>query len=318
MNSKRQMVRDGMIAGVLGATTVALWFLLCDFSRGTPLETPALLATTLFHGGAARGSLFVLAAQYTVIHFVAFIVFGTGAAVMLEAAERELSLLAALLILLAVFEGSFVVLVMFLGPQLKPALSWWSVLVGNLLATVAMVGYFFARHPQLGERLFGPWVGVVGEGAAAGAIGGAAVVLWFLLCDLGGPNPFRTPAMLGQVILEGSPNPAAAVVSGPLVMGYTVLHFAVFIAFGVVAACLAAGADDEPLLLLGFILLFCCFEGFFMGFAALLSYALLQQLGWYSIAAGNLLAALAMLVFFYWRHRVLHLRLTTHLPWSRA
>jgi hypothetical protein len=149
-------------------------------------------------------------------------------------------------------------------------------------------------------------------------IGGAAVVLWFLLCDLGRPNPFRTPAMLGEVILEGVPNPDAAVVSGPLVMGYTVLHFAVFIVFGVVAACLAAGAGDEPLLLLGFILLFCCFEGFFLGFAALLSYALLQRLGWYLIVAGNLLAAVAMLGFFYWRHRVLHLRLISRQPWSRA
>jgi hypothetical protein len=308
INSKAQIIRDGAVAGVLGAATVAAWFLLFDFSRGSPFETPAVLAAVLFHGGSAQGHILPLAAEYTVVHLSAFIVFGVGAAILLEAAERNRSLFASLLIMLAVFEGLFVALVMLLGPQLQGAVSWWSVLVGNLLATAVMVGYFFARHPRLGDQLFGPWMGVLAEGAAAGVIGGAVVVLWFLLHDLGsGSNPFRTPALLGGVILEGVRKPAAVAVS-PLVMGYTVLHFAVFIAFGVVAACLAA-SQDEPLLWAGFLLLFCGFQVFFVGFASLLSGALLEQLGWVAIVAGNLLSAAAMLGFFYLRRRALHLRL---------
>ena len=309
MNSKGQIIRDGAVAGVLGAATVAVWFLLFDFSRGSLFETPAVLAAVLFHGGIARAHILPLAAEYTVVHFTAFIVFGLGSAILLEAAERNRSLLASLLILLAVFEGLFVALVMLLGPQLQGAVSWWSVLVGNLLATAVMVGYFFARHPRLGDHLFGPWVGVLAEGAVAGVIGGAVVVMWFLLHDLGsGSNPFRTPALLGGVILEGAGNPVAVAVSGHLVMGYTVLHFAVFIGFGVVAACLAA-SQDEPLLWTAFLLLFCCFQVFFVGFASLLSYALLEQLGWDTIVVGNLLSAAAMLGFFYFRRRELHLRL---------
>ena len=306
MNSKVQVIRDGAVGGALGAATVALWFLLFDFSRGSPLETPALLAAVLFHGGSARTAIVPLAAQYTIVHLAAFVAFGVGSAILLEAAERNRSLLPSLLMVLAAFEGLFVALVALLGPEFQGALSWWSVLVGNLLATPVMVGYFFARHPTLGGHFFGPWVGVLAEGAAAGVIGGAVVVMWFLLHDLGsGSNPFRTPAMLGGVLLEGTRNSAAAAaVSGPLVMAYTVLHFAVFIAFGALAACFAA-SQDEPLLWTIFLLLFCCFQAFFVAFASLLNYALLEQLGWWTIVAGNLASAAAMLGFFSLRRRAL-------------
>ena len=307
MNSKGQIVRDGAIAGVLGAATVSLWFLLFDFSRGRLFETPALLAAVLFHGTVRMPTL-PLVAEYTIVHVFAFVGFGVVSAVLLEAAERNRALLPSLLILLAAFEGLFVSLVALLGPEFQGTLSWWSVLVGNLLATAVMVGYFFARHPQLGEHLFGPWVGVLAEGAAAGAIGGTVVVMWFLFYDLGsGSNPFRTPAMLGGVILEGVRNPGVTGAGSPLVMGYTVLHFAVFVAFGVVTASLAASLD-EPLLWVSFLLVFCLFEAFFVGFASVLSDALLHHLGWGTIVAGNLLSAAGMLGFFYWRRRALHQR----------
>ena len=56
VDSKGQIIRDGAVA-VLGAATVAVWFLLFDFSRGSPLETPAVLAAVLFHGGIARAHI---------------------------------------------------------------------------------------------------------------------------------------------------------------------------------------------------------------------------------------------------------------------
>jgi hypothetical protein len=140
-----------------------------------------------------------------------------------------------------------------------------------------MVAFFFGRHLQLGEHLVGPWVRVLAEAAAAGTIGGTLVVLWFLFYDLGsGSNPFRTPAMFGGVILEGARNPGAVAASSPSVMSYTVLHFAVFVAFGVVVASLAASLD-EPLLWLSFLLVSCLFQAFFVGFASVLSDALLNQ-----------------------------------------
>jgi len=60
-----------------------------------------------------------------------------------------------------------------------------------------------------------------------------------------------------------------------------------------------------------FLLLFCCFQAFFVAFASLLNYALLEQVGWLTIVAGNLASASAMLGFFYLRRRVLQQKVST-------
>jgi hypothetical protein len=308
---RHNVIVDGALAGLLGAVTVALWFLIVDISRGRPLETPALLAAALLHGQTiVTGVHLQLVIEYTVLHFAAFVLFGVAAAVLIEAAERESSLIISLLIFLFAFEVLFMGLTIFLGPMVSAALSWWSVLAGNLLATAVMLGYFFLlRHPVLLRHLLGPWVNILFEGIAAGLIGGTAVAIWFLLCDMGTDTPFRTPALLGGVLLQGIYDPAAIHVSAPLVLGYTVLHYAAFILFGIAASCLVAASEREPILLLGFLILFACFEVFFLGFAAMLSHSLLDQIGWSTIVAGNMLAAVAMIGFFFLRHRKLHIRL---------
>ena len=51
-----QFYQEGMIAGALGALTIALWFLLVDTVAGRPLWTPTVLGTALFRGGAGLGT----------------------------------------------------------------------------------------------------------------------------------------------------------------------------------------------------------------------------------------------------------------------
>jgi|SRR5579862_251793 len=312
MNSKAQVVRDGAVAGALGAISVAIWFLIFDVSAGTPLETPALLALAMFHRYGAHPTIITAAAEYTILHVTAFVAFGIGASIVVEAAERNRALLSPLIMITAIFEVAFIAVVMLLGHTMPVTLSWWSVMVGNLLATAAMVGYFFERHPALARALFGPWIVVWAEGASAGMIGAAVVIIWFVLHDLGrGANPFRTPAMLAGALLEGANNPAAAVVSSPLVLGYTVVHFAVFIAFGVIASSLVAMLDDSPALWTALLLQICVFQAFFVGFAPLLSDVLDGQLSSGAIAIGNLLSSSTLLGFIYARRAALHARLVS-------
>jgi hypothetical protein len=45
------------------------------------------------------------------------------------------------------------------------AMLWWKVIIGNLMATSAMLSYFFWRQPELAENLLGSWMGVMREGA---------------------------------------------------------------------------------------------------------------------------------------------------------
>jgi len=315
MTRKRQIIIDGIIAGLLGAAAVALWFLVFDASRGRAFETPALLAAVLLHGASGADVPVItwsLVAQYSVLHVIAFALFGIAAAALIAAAEREAGLVIALVIFFAGFEVFFIALVMFHGPALMANLSWWSILVANLLASGAMLAHFFFGHQALGRALLGPWTSVVREGVVGGIIGGATVAVWFVLYDTATDRPLYTPALLGAAMLKGLRDPATLHISTAVVLGYTVLHAAAFVLFGILAAVLLALAEREPMLLLGVFVLFTCFEVFFFSLVMLVDQALLASLGWWTIFVANIIAAIAMLAYFLPRHRELGGRLLEH------
>jgi hypothetical protein len=45
--------REGIVAGILGAATIALWFLILDIFSARPFYTPSLLGSAIFHRGIA-------------------------------------------------------------------------------------------------------------------------------------------------------------------------------------------------------------------------------------------------------------------------
>ncbi|HXW83473.1 MAG TPA: hypothetical protein VEJ86_03645 [Candidatus Binataceae bacterium] len=312
MKSRTRIIIDGAIAGVIGGAVVALWFLVFDLTRGRPLETPALLAGTILHGlrdPHPHHSLLRLAAEYSMLHFAAFILVGIAAAILLEAAENEPPFLFSALIFFGAFEVFFIAVVLFLGPAVMAALTWWGIIIGNLLATGAMLGFFFSRHPTLARNLFGTWLKIAREGVLAGVVGGAVVAAWFLAYHLASGDIFRTPEMLGAMIFTGGAVPTSGPVSASLVIGYTVLHFVAFIGFGVAIAVMLAASEWEPLLTLAVFVLFAIFEVFFVGFVTLLDTSVVQVLGWWKIVAGNILALAAMTAYFMSGHRGLRLKL---------
>src|SRR3989442_1625459 len=79
-----------------------------------------------------------------------------------------------------IFEVFFLALEGALGQSVFGALVSWSVLIGNFLAAVAMLGYFLTRHRTLPRLLVGAWWDVLREGTIAGLVGAAMVALWFL------------------------------------------------------------------------------------------------------------------------------------------
>jgi hypothetical protein len=311
-HSRTRIIIDGAVAGIIGGVVVAVWFLIFDSTRGYPLQTPTLLAATILHGlrsPTLHRGIFQLTAEYSVLHFGAFIVVGITGGLLLEAAETEPALLFSLLIFFGAFEVFFIAVVLFLGPAVMAALTWWGIIVGNLLATVAMLAYFLGRHPALAKNLFGAWIRVAREGVGAGLVGAVVVAVWFLGYDLASNALFRTPAILGAIIFQNARITGPVAPSLALVAGYTVLHFLAFIGFGVAIALLLAACEWEPFLALGVFLLLAVFEVFFVGFVALLDQTALEVLGWWKIVAGNILALLAMTAYFLRGHRGLRLKL---------
>jgi hypothetical protein len=153
-------VREGIMAGFLGGAVVAVWFLLYDAIRLRPLHTPALLGAAVLQGLRDPEQLIPrldVVVGYTIFHFAVFAFFGIAVAAVLLAAEREPRILLGLLILFLCFQVFFFGFLEALDAHLAGALAWWNVAIGNLLASVAMITYFFLGHRSLGARLLERW-----------------------------------------------------------------------------------------------------------------------------------------------------------------
>ena len=48
MAARQSLVREGVMSGVIGATSVAVWFLILDTIAGRPFHTPRVLGTLFF------------------------------------------------------------------------------------------------------------------------------------------------------------------------------------------------------------------------------------------------------------------------------
>jgi hypothetical protein len=150
-----QVYGQGIVAGTIGAATLAAWFLLLDVVEGRPLYTPSLLGSALFARGglpAAAEHLPVsveMALMFTWVHWMAFAVVGGIAARFLQLAERNPNFGFGILLLFVGFEFGFVIVTMLLAVSVLHALTLPAILVGNLLAAGAMAAYFRSRHPHL-------------------------------------------------------------------------------------------------------------------------------------------------------------------------
>jgi hypothetical protein len=307
MASNSRYLREGIIAGLIGAAIIAVWFLIYDAARGRPFRTPSLLGAATFEG--VRDPALVptaahLVVPYTVLHGVVFAMIGVLIAYLIASAQRQPSRLLVMFIALMCFEVSFLAIVTWLAHPVLNELAWWAILLGNGLAATGMLIYLFVGHRALGRALLGPWPRVAREGLLAGLAGAVAVAAWFLAYDLAASVPLRTPALLGAALFHGLRDPDALVITVPLVLQYTAVHGLAFILFGWAVAGLLALADREPRLLFGIFMLFCCFEVFFVAFVAILAEWLFEALAWWTILAANLLATVAMLGYFFRGHRV--------------
>jgi hypothetical protein len=297
--AQRSVLREGIITGLIGAAVVALWFLLFDFARGKPFFTPALLGRALFYGISDPTSVPIALGPivgYTVVHGIAFVAFGIIAAYVMSVSEREPAVFLAFVILFACFEVFVLGAVGALGKSLLGALVWWAILIGNLLASAAMLWYLAREHPALPGTLVGPAGSVLREGVIAGLIGAAVVAGWFLALDWIRGDPLRTPELLGNALLRQPPGI-------PAVLHYTVVHGLAFILFGIVGAMLIAGAEHQPVFVFPLVILFTTFEVAFFGAVLIIAKWVLDEVAGWQILVGNLLAAAAMLAYYFNEHR---------------
>jgi hypothetical protein len=154
--AEHRILREGGVAGLLGASIVALSFLVIDVLFRQPLFTPAALGSALLHGVTVPGAVQVDAATvlaYTALHVVAFLGVGIAAAALLTGAESYPGLIFGFVLVFVTFEVLFLGLLTISAAWILDTLGWWNVLIGNVLATAVMVGYLGREHPALWRML---------------------------------------------------------------------------------------------------------------------------------------------------------------------
>lgn len=157
-SSTASLYQEGIVAGVLGAIAVALWFLVLDSLSGRPFWTPTVLGTALFRHGSGLDNpqtlpvSFEMVLMFSWVHGMVFAALGGLVARLLGYAERHPSAGFGVLLLFVVFQFGFIaVATVFAEPVLR-ALSAWSILVANLVAAAAMTAFLWRRHPLLEVR----------------------------------------------------------------------------------------------------------------------------------------------------------------------
>jgi hypothetical protein len=154
--SQHRTIREGLFAGLLGAAAVMLWFFVLDVVQGRVLFTPAALGSALFFGARGLNEVVISATTitgYTGVHLFAFLLVGLGASAAVEGARRQPSIILGIVLFFVTLEVLFIGLMAIAAAWLLDAISWWTIVVGNLVAAGVMGGYLLFEHPELRENL---------------------------------------------------------------------------------------------------------------------------------------------------------------------
>lgn len=153
---RHRILREGFVAGCIGAAAVAVWFLVVDTLAGRPFYTPALLGSAVFWGvrdPAQTVIEFSRVIGYTMVHVSAFVVVGWIAAWLVQKVEEAPHALFLMVVLACFFEFGFYLVVAVLAQPLLGALAWWNVAIGNAVAAAGMGWYFWRVHPAIAANL---------------------------------------------------------------------------------------------------------------------------------------------------------------------
>ena len=149
------LLYEGVLAGVIGATAIAVWFFVLDAISGRMFFTPITLGRGLV-GVIAPGVDYGPTASvlvYTVFHYAAFMFVGLAASLVVFLARKEPSILFAFILLFAVAEVGIYVLVSILDVATPLGrFAWLQIMAGNVIAAGAMGWFFWHRHRELGEE----------------------------------------------------------------------------------------------------------------------------------------------------------------------
>lgn len=144
------------------------------------------------------------------------------------------------------------------------------------------------------------------DGILAGTFGAMTLLLWFLIVDLIEGKPLYMPDALANLFLgvqEGLQTPGMHQTTLEIIWGNIWIHWLVFVALGGVVSWLLGVTERNPNIGFGVVLLITICGALAMGFVTVFTTEVLHLLSWPIVFIGHLLAAAAMTVYFWHRHR---------------
>lgn len=144
--------REGLVAGLLGAAVVAIFYFGVDIARGLPFLTPSVLGEVLvFHRPEVPLDTVNSAAVavYTGVHLLLFLAFGLVLTALATRAETSSVARYAVLQLFIVFELFFFGLLAIASETTRGLFPLWSVLTANTVAALVMGTWIWRHHPKL-------------------------------------------------------------------------------------------------------------------------------------------------------------------------
>jgi len=136
-------------------------------------------------------------------------------------------------------------------------------------------------------------------------IGGGLIALFFLAFDtIVHGQPFLTPTLMGKVLFEGVAPASVTTVDMMAVAKFSLVHFLGFGVLGLGISFVVHQAEmhsRHPLLVIG--LVFAILELAFWLAITFAFHGVIDRLGQLPVAAGNLIAAAGVAVFFIIAHR---------------
>ena len=149
-------LREGVITGFIGATVVAVWFLIVDTVSGRPFYTPIFLGkgvVSVLGKNMMGDTAFTQVLGYTIFHYAAFVIVGIVLTVIVHQAERTPGILAGLLVAFVIMTMGFYMIAAAFAQSALGQISWIQIFIANLLASFLMLWYLWRKHPRLDGQL---------------------------------------------------------------------------------------------------------------------------------------------------------------------
>ena len=149
-------LREGVITGFIGATAIAVWFLLVDTIAGHPFATPIFLGkgvVSVLGKNMMGDTAFTQVLGYTVFHYIAFFIVGIVLTVIVHQAERTPAILAGLLVAFVMTTLGFYMIAAAFAQSSLGQIAWAQIFIANIIAAGLMLGYLWRTHPQLSGHL---------------------------------------------------------------------------------------------------------------------------------------------------------------------